>query len=119
MAAADNGSAGGEGATSPFIKLSACASYANQFVTVAGQVTAVAPDGSGYTVGGCLRVVPMDATDEVAVENNVLLSGVLDSTGSTLTEKRMCTMLGPNFDVDVYNQTADVTCMPTFKHLFS
>lgn len=97
MAAADNGSAGGDGATAPFIKLSACASYANQFVAVAGPVTALAPDGSGYTIGGCLRVVPMDATDEVVAESNMLLAGVLDSTGSTLTEKRMSTVLGPNF----------------------
>ncbi|GAB0498339.1 hypothetical protein MMPV_009682 [Pyropia vietnamensis] len=97
MAAAD--SAAGEGTPAPFIKLSACASYANQFVAVAGPVTAVAPDGSGYTVGGCLRVVPMSATDEVAVLSNVLLAGLLDSTGSTLTEKRICTVLGPNFVV--------------------
>lgn len=97
MAAPDSGTAGAEGATAPFIKLSACATYANKFVTLAGTVTGVTPDDAGYIVGGCLRVVPMDTTDEVVTESNVLLSGLLDSTGSTLTEKRMCTMLGPNF----------------------
>lgn len=97
MAAADDSTVGGDGATAPFIKLSACAAYANQFVAIAGSVTAVAADGSGYTVGGCLRVVPLGATDEVVVESNVLLVGVLDSTGSTLTEKRVRTMLGPDF----------------------
>lgn len=97
MAAADDGSAGGDGVTAPFIKLSACASYANQVVAVAGPVTAVVPDGLGYTVGGCLRVVPLDATEEVAAESNVLLVGVLDSTGSTLTQQQMSTVLGPNF----------------------
>ncbi|OSX78599.1 hypothetical protein BU14_0105s0018 [Porphyra umbilicalis] len=111
------GNAGGNSRTAPFIKLSDCGSYAGKFVVVAGPVTAVAEDG--YTVGNCLRVVPMDVTDEVQVEHNVLLVGELDSTGSTLAEKRMCTMLGPNFDVDVYNRTADVTCLPNFKHLFS
>lgn len=97
MAAADGGTAGGDGATAPFIKLSACAAYANQFVVVAGNVTAVAADGTGYTVGGCLRVVPFGPTDEVEVESNMLLAGVLDSTGSTLTVKRLPTSLGPNF----------------------
>lgn len=32
----------------------------------------------------------------------------------------LCGLPAPEMtDVDVYNQTADVTCMPTFKHLFS
>lgn len=95
MAAAET-AAGDDGTTAPFIQLSACTSYANQVVAVAGQVTAVSPDRSGYTIGGCLRVVSMDTSD-VAVEVNVLATGLLDSTGSTLTEKCICTVLGPNF----------------------